>query len=148
MRNKCFIGFIFALFMMILQVNNNALGLGGTCGIDGDNLTWELNENVLVITGNGKMANFSTDDVPPWYGRILEKIIIENGVTSIGTYAFLDCNECQDEKINTIELPITLEIISDMAFFNTQLPFVVLPDNLVYVSGLSFYRTNHNNSDF
>ncbi|MBR5983374.1 MAG: leucine-rich repeat domain-containing protein, partial [Bacteroidales bacterium] len=66
----------------------------GTCGADGDNLTWELScDSVLTISGSGAMANYGFDD-QPWYSNKekIHTVIIEDGVTSIGNSAFYGCS--------------------------------------------------------
>jgi len=70
----------------------------GTCG---DNLTWAYNSGTktLTISGTGEMTNFQNDSsggvTAPWRGSGSDfsgqqgtTVIIEEGVTSIGTYAF------------------------------------------------------------
>ena len=62
----------------------------GTCGT---NLKWTFNTvtGVLTISGTGKMSDFSYS--APWhsYRNNITSVIIENGVTSIGKYAFKSC---------------------------------------------------------
>lgn len=63
----------------------------GTCG---DNLTWVLDsEGTLTISGEGKMANYSSGGAP-WYakGTSITNVVLEDGVTSIDNYAFEDCS--------------------------------------------------------
>jgi hypothetical protein len=61
----------------------------GTCGAQGDNLTWTLyDDGELVIEGSGDMARFNQGN--PWrdYSNQVTKLTIVNGVTSITDYAF------------------------------------------------------------
>lgn len=71
-------------------------------GFCGDNLTWAITEDdnsgstVLTISGTGEMYDWktidSTDNVDtPWAGYGFEKVVIEEGVTSIGALAFHCC---------------------------------------------------------
>ena len=67
----------------------------GRCG---ENLTWTVDENALIISGTGDMDNYSYEIVysrivssAPWQSiddRIIQYILIEDGVTSIGDFAF------------------------------------------------------------
>ena len=52
----------------------------------GDGLTWKFENGVLTISGEGDMYNYSF----PWDALKDEitSVVIENGVTSIGNYAF------------------------------------------------------------
>ncbi|MCQ2416362.1 MAG: leucine-rich repeat domain-containing protein [Oscillospiraceae bacterium] len=69
----------------------------GECGEDGDNLTWTLDsEGTLAISGEGDMADwsyYSIDDKVPWftYCQTITRVILKDGVTSIGDYAFYEC---------------------------------------------------------
>ena len=75
----------------------------GYCGGEGDgtNLKWSLDKDgVLTISGSGKMADYSSKfsvnmfiTTAPWgqYQSQLKKLVIEEGVTTIGTSAFYYC---------------------------------------------------------
>lgn len=59
----------------------------GSCGA---NLTWTLDvANCLTISGEGDMDDYPAGN-PPWdaYQNTIERVYIENGVTSIGVAAF------------------------------------------------------------
>ncbi len=63
----------------------------GTCG---DNLTWTLSDGVLTISGTGKMEDYTSNDAP-WFSAITSQshtVIVDNGVTTIGDWAFYYCN--------------------------------------------------------
>ena len=62
----------------------------GTCGAQGDNLTWMLYDNgELVIAGSGDMAQYN-QQVAPWdmYRSQIMSLTIGDGVTGIGAFAF------------------------------------------------------------
>ena len=74
----------------------------GTCGKDdpatGDvdesqNVTWMLTGNTLTISGTGAMADYAEAGGQPWTAMHsdINAIVIEDGVTSIGNYAFSLC---------------------------------------------------------
>lgn len=69
-------------------ISCSAFPHSGTCG---ENLTWKLEDTLLTISGTGPMADFAAEEAP-WYNSRMEidKIVIENGVTSIGAHAFED----------------------------------------------------------
>ena len=64
----------------------------------------------IVIYGNGEMPNFSQNSLPLWYDYLpyTVKIRIENGVTSIGKYAFYypssktSCNFIMSDTVKTV----------------------------------------------
>ncbi len=63
----------------------------GTCG---ENLTWKLDVDcILTISGTGTMDDYSEETLAPWSGHMeaIHGVVIEEGVSSIGSYAFYDC---------------------------------------------------------
>ena len=76
----------------------------GTCG---DNLTWTLDsEGALTISGTGDMWDYTGENTldlnTPWASnmRNIKKAILEDGVTSIGDFAFSHCSQ-----IDSVDLP-------------------------------------------
>ena len=71
---------------------------GNPCG---ENLTWTISNNKLIISGTGDMDNYSYSSKAPWYydHSYITEIVIEEGVTSIGDYAFYDCSKLTSEII-------------------------------------------------
>ena len=68
----------------------------GTCGLYGDNLVWKLTDDgTLTISGEGEMMDYNTYyTLAPWY-KYRDKIhyiVLEEGMTSIGNYAFDGCS--------------------------------------------------------
>ncbi|WP_226995405.1 leucine-rich repeat domain-containing protein, partial [Candidatus Symbiothrix dinenymphae] len=55
--------------------------------------SYTLSDGTLTITGTGAMDNYSSDTAP-WYSdrTSITALVIGNGVTSIGNYAFYDCS--------------------------------------------------------
>ena len=85
----------------------------GTCG---RNLTWTYSEStkVLTISGSGNMFSYKDDpNSRPWstFGYLIEKIIIGDGVTSIGDYAFIDCT-----GLTSVTIPSSLKRVGFVAF--------------------------------
>lgn len=61
-------------------------------GVGSDGLTWAINDfNVMTISGNGPMTDYSDDTLPPWipFADVITSVVIEDGVTHIGTQAFM-----------------------------------------------------------
>ncbi len=79
---------------------------------------WTLSVKTLRISGNGKMRNWEYyNDREDWhssqYTNIIEKLIIEDGVTNIGKNAFLECN-----NLNSIEMAGSIKDIEKMHFMD------------------------------
>ena len=98
-------------------------------GTTGD-CTWELSENgTLTIIGNGAMGNYSSSNYAPWKGNKVKSVIIENGVTNIGNYAFDHC-----EHLTSITISDSVTSIGEVAFSCcSNLTSVTIPD---YVTGI------------
>lgn len=83
----------------------------------GPETTWELVDGTLIISGSGDMDYYYADQgvYAPWYEQrgAITSVVIEDGVTGIGDYAFYDCG-----NLTEVSLPEGLEIIGNNAFAN------------------------------
>lgn len=102
--------------------------LTGQCGED---VTWLLYQGSLVIRGTGNMYESANEDYPlraddwGWHEHraSISRIVVEDGVTSIGDEAFAGC-----ESLTQVELPQSLSRIGYRAFADcSQLAQVELP---------------------
>ena len=103
----------------------------GSCG---ENVTFTLyvGTGELTISGTGPMAD--TPDGWADYKGVIRKVIIEDGVTSIGKKAF---NNCQ--ILETIEIPASVQSIGEGAFSDClKLYGVVLPEGLTVINKSTF----------
>ena len=67
----------------------------GTCGVQGDNLTWTLDDaGTLTIDGVGEMENWNYSSSMPWYWskNTIKSVVVGDSVTSIGRNAFTGCD--------------------------------------------------------
>ena len=86
----------------------------GSCGANGDNVTWTLDdEGTLTISGEGDMWDYSSYYSCPWYNSqsSITKVVIEQGVTSIGSYAFRFC-----DGLTSVTIPDSVTNIGNYAF--------------------------------
>ncbi|MCD7768858.1 MAG: leucine-rich repeat protein [Oscillospiraceae bacterium] len=107
----------------------------GSCG---DDLTWVLDgDGALTISGTGAMSDWSdykglepsTDS--PWYGYAenIKTVIINSGVTTIGSSAFSDCI-----NLESVTIPEGVTYIGHYAFSNcASLSSITLPDDVAYL---------------
>ena len=105
----------------------------GTCG---DNLTWKLTESgTLTISGQGRMQLYDTATAP-WYGyrEWIQKVVIEDGVTSIGYGAFYYCT-----NMTSVEIPDSVTVIDPFAFTMCQsLTEIRFPETLTTIGRAAF----------
>ncbi|MGN1419178.1 MAG: leucine-rich repeat domain-containing protein [Acutalibacteraceae bacterium] len=136
-----------------------------SCGKD---LSWNFNSatGVLTISGTGDMYYFSIPQggiieiTPPWYSvrSQVKKIVVADGVTSIGEYAFYGCSNAETAEIASsvqsigkkafrgcssltqLDLSDGLETIGENAFENCDgLVYVTLPETVVTISENAFF---------
>lgn len=100
----------------------------GTCG---DNATWKFNDatNTLTISGNGEMVYESN---PPWTNadHEIRHIVIEEGVTSIGKYAFSN-----NRRLRSVKIADSVTAIGEWAFSGCENLTTVSMGNGVKVMG-------------
>ncbi len=124
-----------------LNTNNEAVSAAenvaasGTCG---ENLTWKLdNAGLLTISGEGEMEDYSSTVQAPWYEykSQVQTVVVEDGVTNIGSYAFYGCN-----SLTTVELPENMISIGNHAFSEcTSLAHLEIP---IYVNRIDYAAFN------
>lgn len=115
--------------------NGRESKIGAQYGICGEDLWWTLDEGVLSIKGTGEMFDYSMFDPAPWmkYSDSIIKVDIEEGVTGIGSEAFMHL------RIPTIEFPASLKKIGTAAFYNCDsLKKVVIPSNVTGIGSCAF----------
>lgn len=122
-----------AVPLLILSLLLAVLFLAGTVraevvdsGDCGEKLTWTLDDaGKLTISGSGKMADYSIDNLPPWHGKVdsILNLEIKSGVTSIGNYAFTNCY-----SLSSVAIPDSVESIGFSAFNGSDLRYVTFGD--------------------
>ena len=106
----------------------------------GDNLEYVLNNETLTISGQGQMYNFTSGKTKPWKNSLITKIIIEEGVTSIGDYAFKG-----SQYLESVELSNTITYIGEEAFciYPCISKFsLIIPNSVTHIGTYSFYGAN------
>lgn len=139
---KRLLSMILALSMMltILPVNAiTALAANDSCGA---NLTYELTQNTddpgtytLTIRGEGAMYDYSSSTVP-WNAQKskITSVVIGNGVTSIGDYAFEDCS-----ALKKLDIPQSVTEIGSKAFLGcSALTSLALPQTVNRIGNTAF----------
>ena len=117
----------FAGVLNLLNITASAENYSGSCG---NNVTWKLDtENgVLTISGTGQMSNYSdwSSKRAPWYSyrSTIQSVVIENGVTSIGNYAFCDCSDSMNVLIAD-----SVTGVGDYAFERCKVSFFAVSEN-------------------
>lgn len=113
------------------------------CSAAGDgSVTWsyDADTTTLTISGKGAMAEFGTSSSTraPWYSyrKTATKIVVENGVTSVGAHAFYALT-----KLTSVTLPDTLKTIGYRSFRNcTGLSSIEIPNSVTEIAAAAFYN--------
>lgn len=113
--------------------------LRSASGALGTNLAWALSEDgVLTISGTGEMPYCEMESQIPWknYRFDIQKVVVEEGVTTVGPFAFYNCY-----LLKEVTLPDTVYVIERHAFDSCRnLVSVELPESLTEVGVVAFYE--------
>ena len=107
----------------------------------GESLTWKVEYQEgeysrLIISGTGPIPDFDRDNPNlPWGPYGITEVVIEEGVTAIGSSAFAYCN-----NLASVTLPGTVTAIGDYAFNCCfGLTSFTVPDTVTTLGGKAFY---------
>ena len=122
------------LLALLMTAATGAWAESGKCGT---NANWELNGGKLTISGTGKMTSWMTSDKVPWnkYNSQITSVVIGDGVTSIGAYAFTGCG-----NLTSVSIPESVTEIQMNAFAITSLTEVTLPASLTTLGRDAFLK--------
>ena len=103
----------------------------------GENMTWSLSEDgTLTISGTGSMYNYNAFQHSPWMFYEIKKVVIEDGVTSIGNCAFYEC-----KGITEVSIPDSVTSIGNRAFYKcNSLTKLSIPESVTSIDDCIFYE--------
>lgn len=112
MKKLCSLILSVVLLLAVFPLGTATVAAAGNqCG---DNITWTLEDGVLTLSGSGDMWHYDF-----WYNTVpweldrstITKVVVEEGITSLGTNAFVDCLYLTD-----VELPASLKVMGMNSF--------------------------------
>ena len=128
---------------MSIEDNNDYLISAGRKYLqEGDayaDMTWKVEDGVLTISGEGMMQDYTSAQAP-WYSyrESITSVVVEEGITSIGDYAFYDL-----EYMTDVSLPESLKYIGASAFlYCYDLQSIFIPANVVRIEESAFRYNN------
>ena len=124
---------IFAVLMLL--ASTASAQTSGSCG---DNATWTFytETQILTISGSGAMTDYTSSTSMPWvnFKDDIQAVVINQGITNIGKYAFSGC-----ANLNSVIIPDGVTTISGFAFCNcSNLTSVTIPESVTTIGQSAF----------
>lgn len=133
--------FYFLLMSMLLPM----VAMADDSGSCGENVTYTFVEETgtLTISGSGAMTDYNYSVNAPWlaYSSQISYIVIEEGITSVGSHAFSAYNYNGPRLTNvvSVSLPNSLTSIGYSAFYGcTSLVKIAFPNALTTIGASAF----------
>lgn len=98
-------------------------------------LSWNLTKaGTLTISGSGAMPDYSSAVEQPWNDKSsqIRKVVIENGVTSIGSCAFWNCG------VLDVEISSSVTMIGNSAFRDSSIISMTIPSSVKTIGDSAF----------
>ena len=111
------------------------------CSVSAFSFDWNFEDDVLTISGEGKMPDFISEEEVPWYDYqySITSIVIDDGVQSIGNYAFSWC-----DSLESITIPDSVQAIGDDAFaYCKNLESIVIGDGVQSIGNRAFFECDN-----
>lgn len=104
-------------------------------GVDSMTYDWDDTTQTLTVSGKGKVVgNYDTSYPLSAYKNKARKIVLQDGITEIGTQAFVGFSD-----LTEVDFPSTLKKIGEAAFYKcSELTSADLPESLTVLSAAAF----------
>lgn len=128
-----------SLFFIILNLINKKPELvtkETNTGFCGNEVVYSFFNNTLIISGKGKIFDYTYYDKPPWYSfrNLIAIVTIEYGVTSIGSCSFMHCM-----KIKSVLIPSSVTEIKNDSFRQcNSITKISIPNGVVSIEDYAF----------
>ncbi|MGN1403998.1 MAG: leucine-rich repeat domain-containing protein, partial [Ruminococcus sp.] len=111
----------------------------GSFGTD-NQLQWTYSSDTaaLIISGEGAIPNYSSISEAPWlkYENNIRYVIVEDGITEIGNYAFYEMN-----NVESVSIPDTVTRIGSFAFAYSRIKDIInVPVSVEEIEADAFFE--------
>ena len=138
---------LFGLFLCFLLCAAS-VAASAQSGTTGD-LEWIITDGTLTISGTGAMPDYTTITISktsylitsPWYSYrySITALVINDGVTSIGRYAFMNCS-----YLTKVTFLNSVKSIGNQAFYScSSLTEVTIPNSVISLGDDAFGYCNN-----
>ena len=122
---------IFTLFLSAVPFAH-ATGTNASGSFD-DNIHWELADGILTLRGEGTVNRTVLDDLGREYCDLIQTVIVDDGITGLGTCCFLNC-----VNLKEVQLPDSLTYIGSQCFQSCdRLTAITIPKNVTKIGDAS-----------
>lgn len=131
MKKKRIIAFFLSVLLLISAVSFSLFAYA-----DDTEWNFDVDTNTLYIIGTGAMDNYSSQQDMPWYTYLLmiNTVVIQDGITSLGNYAFSGA-----ENLTKVDIPSTVTSVGEYTFAScSSLKELTLGENILSISDSSF----------
>ena len=127
---------------------------------------WTLKDRTLTISGTGEMKDWNFDSKEDWhdtqYTNAIEKVMINEGITNVGWYAFLGCSSLTSinipegvtsigyetfsgcSSLTSINIPEGVTSIRYGTFSGcNSLKSIVIPKSVTNIGGYAFFECSN-----
>ena len=98
---------------------------------------WNYTDKSITISGKGNMKEWEYNSTEDWHGKyktLVEKVVINNGITNIGETAFDECI-----SLKYITIPSSVTSIEDYAFSGcSSLEEITIPSRVTSIEDYAF----------
>ncbi|MDR3235486.1 MAG: leucine-rich repeat domain-containing protein [Prevotellaceae bacterium] len=128
----------FALIATTASVATTSCSKENSIAGESISFTWTLEGGTLTISGTCPMPDYYAGT--PWYAQrsSITSVIINEGITSIGRFAFGNC-----QKLTTVTIPNSVTSIGDYAFYDcASLTTITIPATVTSIGYCVFDGCN------
>ena len=107
------------------------------------NVSWSFKSSTgkLTLSGKGDMKDYKFYDKVPWlkFKNSIIQVEIKEGITSVGRYAFYDC-----DKLTVVDIPNTVTRIGWNAFGTCdKISSITLPESVIEIGFDAFWKCDN-----
>lgn len=110
-------------------------------GVDG-NIQWDITGDTLTLSvqagqSGTTMSDYNVSTRPLWENGAgwsnVTKVVIENGITTIGDHAFYNCS-----SIESVTIPNSVTSVGNSAFDSSSITSITIPDSVISIGYSAF----------